>query len=59
VKRYEGLYPREKIFKIPQAFEAQVLLRNGTQDLPRMTKILQNERVCFQRLSFFFCEICW
>ncbi|PPQ95884.1 hypothetical protein CVT26_015576 [Gymnopilus dilepis] len=28
-----------------EAFEAQMLLRNGTQDLPRMTKVLQNERV--------------
>ncbi|KAF8958527.1 Spc19-domain-containing protein [Flammula alnicola] len=28
-----------------EAYEAQVLLCNGTKDLPRMTKILQNERV--------------
>ncbi|KAF9057544.1 Spc19-domain-containing protein [Panaeolus papilionaceus] len=28
-----------------EAYEAQVLLRNGTRDLPRMTKVLQNERV--------------
>ncbi|CAA7259355.1 unnamed protein product [Cyclocybe aegerita] len=28
-----------------ELYEAQMLLRNGTQDLPRMTKILQNERV--------------
>ncbi|PPQ71364.1 hypothetical protein CVT24_011750 [Panaeolus cyanescens] len=28
-----------------EAYEAQVLLRNGTRDLPRMTKILENERV--------------
>ena len=34
-----------KIFKAYQGYEAQVLLSNGTRDLPRMTKILQNERV--------------
>lgn len=28
-----------------KSYEAQVLLRNGTKDLPRMTKILENERV--------------
>lgn len=28
-----------------EGYEAQVLLSNGTRDLPRMTKILQNERV--------------
>ncbi|KDR84290.1 hypothetical protein GALMADRAFT_133627 [Galerina marginata CBS 339.88] len=28
-----------------EAYEAQVLLRNGTKDLPRMNKILQSERV--------------
>ncbi|KAF8883151.1 Spc19-domain-containing protein [Gymnopilus junonius] len=28
-----------------EAYEAQVLLRNGTKDLPRMNKVLQNERV--------------
>ncbi|KAF9480192.1 hypothetical protein BDN70DRAFT_805669 [Pholiota conissans] len=28
-----------------EAYEAQVLLRNGTKDLPRMTHILKNERV--------------
>ncbi|KAG6856044.1 hypothetical protein H0H87_008148 [Tephrocybe sp. NHM501043] len=29
-----------------QAYEAQQLLRNGTLDLPRMTKILESQRVC-------------
>ncbi|KAF9450154.1 hypothetical protein P691DRAFT_758422 [Macrolepiota fuliginosa MF-IS2] len=28
-----------------EAYEAQQLLRNGTRDLPRMTKILDRERV--------------
>jgi len=28
-----------------EAFEAQQLLRNGTHDLPRMTKILESQRV--------------
>ncbi|KAF4619643.1 hypothetical protein D9613_004834 [Agrocybe pediades] len=28
-----------------EAYEAQVLLRNGTADLSRMSKVLQNERV--------------
>ncbi|PPQ94802.1 hypothetical protein CVT25_007439 [Psilocybe cyanescens] len=28
-----------------EAYEAQVLLRNGTEDLARMSKVLQNERV--------------
>ncbi|GLB34194.1 putative spc19 [Lyophyllum shimeji] len=28
-----------------EAYEAQQLLRNGTRDLPRMTKILQSQRV--------------
>ncbi|KAJ3533449.1 hypothetical protein NMY22_g7326 [Coprinellus aureogranulatus] len=28
-----------------EAYEAQLLLRNGTKDLPRMTKVLENERV--------------
>ncbi|EKM79992.1 hypothetical protein AGABI1DRAFT_127674 [Agaricus bisporus var. burnettii JB137-S8] len=28
-----------------EAHEAQQLLRSGTQDLPRMTKVLENERV--------------
>jgi len=28
-----------------EAYEAQVLLRSGTKDLPRMNKILENERV--------------
>ena len=38
-----------------QLYEAQALLRNGTRDLPRMTKILQNERVsCY---LFFLFEI--
>jgi hypothetical protein len=32
----------EQIF---QAREAQQLLRSGTKDLPRMTKILESERV--------------
>lgn len=31
--------------QISQAHEAQQLLRSGTQDLPRMTKVLENERV--------------
>lgn len=31
--------------QIFQAHEAQQLLRSGTQDLPRMTKVLENERV--------------
>ena len=30
---------------VSQAYEAQVLLRTGTQDLPRMSKILGNEPV--------------
>ncbi|TEB32210.1 hypothetical protein FA13DRAFT_1791037 [Coprinellus micaceus] len=28
-----------------EAYEAQLLLRNGTKDLPRMTKVLENEKV--------------
>uniref|UniRef100_A0A8H7Y052 DASH complex subunit SPC19 n=1 Tax=Psilocybe cubensis TaxID=181762 RepID=A0A8H7Y052_PSICU len=28
-----------------EAYEAQVLLRNGTEDLARMSKVLENERV--------------
>lgn len=28
-----------------EAFEAQHLLRSGTKDLPRMTKVLENEKV--------------
>jgi len=28
-----------------ELYEAQVLLRNGTHDLPRITKVMQNERV--------------
>jgi len=28
-----------------EAYQAQILLRNGTRDLPRMSKILGNERV--------------
>ena len=30
-----------------QAHEAQQLLRNGTFDLPRMTKVLESQRVTF------------
>lgn len=37
-----GVGPHDK-----QAYEAQQLLRNGTFDLPRMTKVLQNQKVCF------------
>ncbi|KAF9266184.1 hypothetical protein L218DRAFT_822820, partial [Marasmius fiardii PR-910] len=28
-----------------EAHEAQILLRNGTRDLPRMTKVLESQRV--------------
>lgn len=32
---------------ILQAHEAQQLLRNGTFDLPRMSKVLENQRVLY------------
>lgn len=31
-----------------QAYEAQHNLRNGTFELPRMTQVLENQRVCMQ-----------
>ena len=37
-----------------QLYEAQALLRNGTRDLPRMTKILQNESVSFPNIVEIF-----
>lgn len=37
--------PMVFVKQISQAHEAQQLLRSGTQDLPRMTKVLENERV--------------
>lgn len=37
--------PMVFVKQIFQAHEAQQLLRSGTQDLPRMTKVLENERV--------------
>jgi len=47
VRRYTTSSPYHAFIEaiIPQLYEAQVLLRNGTQDLPRMTRVLQNERV--------------
>jgi hypothetical protein len=33
-------------FKYFQAYEAQHILRNGTYELPRMTRVLDNHRVC-------------
>lgn len=54
--------PHLKAYK---AYEAQELLRNGTRDLPRMKKILENQRVRYlvccpaSRLNFvcarYFC----
>ena len=47
MRRYTTSSPYHAFIEaiIPQLYEAQVLLRNGTQDLPRMTRVLQNERV--------------
>lgn len=36
---------KKLIYKPSQAYEAQHILRNGTFDLPRMTHVLDNQRV--------------
>jgi hypothetical protein len=35
-------------FIYSQAYEAQHILRNGTFELPRMTRVLDNQRVCME-----------